>query len=371
MPWLIIVVTLVLSLADALRHRLAISPIGEAVQLARAMALPAAFSRGAPAAWLRQRDPERQRLEREHDLHPLLDLMATAPYAPDFLTPKEESVLGEFDRELADVRATRHEDARAEIERTLSQSSQLDPRVERRLRSSEATGLLADQLRLVWESLLAPSWQLVRDVLERDLLYRSRSLARGGLGALVADLAPLITLAGPELRIECTGVEATHVLDGRGLLLRPSAFIWPYATASIDSTRRAEVVYPARGVASLLWHKPTSDCALAALIGSTRAQVLAMLDEPMHTSGLARLFRRSPGNIADHLKALRDSGLIDRARIGRHVIYSRTSLGDALLVGVDPGPGAAPSMISSRRLQSWSEASGPSRGRPLPYSGGE
>jgi DNA-binding transcriptional ArsR family regulator len=328
-------ITLVLSLADVLRYRFAISPLGEVVSLTRAMALPHVFRTGTPSAWLRRHDLARRRLQAEHDLRPLLALMSADPTLPGFLTPPE-SALGDIELELEELRTTPIERARAEIEQLLVTGGRLEPEVERQLRSPDVTLRLADLLAAVWEALVEPSWPLLRDVLERDILRRSSSLAHGGLTELFDDLAPLVTLEEPELRIECPSVEATRILDGRGLLLRPSAFIWPYAAVALDENEAAELVYPARGVASLLYSEPQRfDGALATLIGSTRAQVLTMLDEPMHTSGLARLFGRSPGNIADHLKALRDSGLIDRARIGRKVVYSRTPLGDALLFGVE------------------------------------
>jgi DNA-binding transcriptional ArsR family regulator len=338
------VITLVLSLSDALRYGFVISPLSEVVQLTRAIAVPGSFTQGAPAAWLRRHELARRRLEREHDLRPLLTVMGASQYYPDFLTPVGSAVVGDIRRELTEVLATPEDRAHAEIERALTTAPLRSftppaPEVEELLRSPGVAARLAGQLLLVWSELVAPSWDRIRDVLDRDVLHRSRALARGGLAGLFDGLAPLVTLDEPELRIRCTGYDSTRALDGRGILLKPSVFAWPYTAVTLDETRPPEVIYPARGVASLFSDAPHDDAALAALIGTTRAQVLATLDEPMHTSGLARVFGRSPGNIADHLKVLRASGLIERARAGRRVIYSRTPLGEALLSGVGPAKG--------------------------------
>jgi DNA-binding transcriptional ArsR family regulator len=110
----------------------------------------------------------------------------------------------------------------------------------------------------------------------------------------------------------------------------PSAFVWPHAIAMLDD-HPPTLIYPSRGVASLFWDERGRDATLANLIGRTRSEILQAVGEPLHTTGLARLLGRSPGNIADHLHVLHESGLVARARMGRKVLYSRTPLGDTLL----------------------------------------
>jgi DNA-binding transcriptional ArsR family regulator len=323
----------VLSVADALRFRFSVSPLGEVARLARAMANPKTFAQGAHAAWLREQQPAVARLRDEHDLRPLIALLsARSDYYPDFLTPSPTTPLGEIDDELAQVRETPVEQVAYEIDACLKRMPTADTRIERQLRSREAAVLLADLLGLLWDAVLAPAWPRLRDLLERDVMHRSRVLARGGLASLFEDLEPLITLRERTLLVDLT-TEGTMVLGGGGLRLMPSAFVWPYALA-IDETPPT-LIYPSRGVASLFWTSAGGDGAVAKLIGTTRAEILELVAEPSHTSALARGLGRSPGNIADHLKVLLACGLVARARVGRTVMYSRTPLADALLAGVE------------------------------------
>jgi DNA-binding transcriptional ArsR family regulator len=137
-----------------------------------------------------------------------------------------------------------------------------------------------------------------------------------------------VWLCGRELRVR-QRTSATTKLGADGLLLIPSAFIAPRVATTIDPP---VLVYPARGTAALLGQAPAEiGPALSRLIGTTRAEILGLLDEPSSTTTLAYRMRRSPGNVADHLAVLRSAGLVARRRAGRRVLYWRTPLGQATL----------------------------------------
>ena len=329
-------ITYVLTLDDALRCRFAISPVSEVVHLARAMARPLFFREGAHVAWLKRQRTAVAELQREHDLRPLLTALGSASYYPDFFTPLQRRPLADVQDEFAAMRATGANDARRQLDFSLAQLDTVDRDVERQLRDRDALGRLINLLEVVWGCLVAPEWPRLQDILERDVLYRSRELARGGFASFVADLTPLVTLDEQRLMVQAK-TEATRVLDGQGLTLQPSAFVWPFAGTMVCPEHPATLIYPSRGVASLFWEPTDEDAALASLIGPTRAQILQELELPSHTVGLAGRFDRSPGNIADHLKVLLRTGLVTRARTGRQVTYSRTPLGDALVAGRRPG----------------------------------
>jgi DNA-binding transcriptional ArsR family regulator len=325
------VVTFVFSIDSVLHCRFGISPLGEVLQAARAVGVPAPGA--SQLAWLKQRSGILRDLHRNHDLSPLLALLPERGYVPDFLTPLPASPLADIERELEEIRQTPADRARTEIDRALEGQALERPTL-RVLRSPDAPTRLAELLILLWRRLLEPSWSSVRELLERDVAYRARRLAEGGLARLFGDLSPRVVLRGRRLRVQ-QRTTATVELGPSGLLLGPSAFIWPRVATMLEPP---VLIYPARGTAALLGHTPHEHAhSLARLIGSTRAEILSTLGEASSTTHVAHRLARSRGNVADHLAVLLEAGLVARQRAGRSVMYTRTPLGEAPLEQGEPG----------------------------------
>ena len=325
-------VTPELSVADLLHCRFAISPVGEVFEVARAIGDPAA--RAAHADWLSDRRRALERIAHTHDLRPLLAVARAHDSMPHFLRPPPSGPVAGIDLELERIRTTPAEQAYDEIDRCLRANGATEPDVARALLSRGAAKLLGDLLDAIWTGLVGPAWSGIRSCLERDILYQSRASARRGLEAVLEDVAPSLVLEPDRILVHGNGRDL-RTLDGTGMLLVPSVFMWPpVATVCSAPAAPLTIRYPARGTETLWAPRASARTGgLRRLIGDTRAQILEALDQPTHTTALALQLGRSPGNVGDHLTVLRDSGLVDKTRLGLHVLYSRTTLGEAMLRG--------------------------------------
>jgi DNA-binding transcriptional ArsR family regulator len=147
---------------------------------------------------------------------------------------------------------------------------------------------------------------------------------------MFAEIDPRVRFVAPRLLID-SAWERSMRLNGRGLLFVPSVFIWPGVAVIDHEPWQPTVIYAARGAAEL-WHPaPAAADALAALMGSRRASILAALDAPCTTQDLGYRLGVLPGNVSQHLSVLRDAGLVTRTRVGRVVLYGRSETGEMLV----------------------------------------
>jgi hypothetical protein len=315
--------------SDLASVRLSVSPLIELWQSVRALQSPVARALHSP--WL----VDAHARVRDLDVATLYALQPVQGSSPDFVHPPPDVSRGELELELARMVATPRDQIRREILSSCRRSGV--PGVLRRFVETPDAAVeeLADVLRSYWERVLGPHWDRIRTRLEGDVLYRAQQTAGGGLRALLGDIDQSIQYEDARLVIHKSWSGSVD-LRGRGLLLVPSVFVWP-AVAIIDrGPWQPTLIYPARG-SGLVWEPvgPSSD-VLAALIGARRATILASLERPCSTTDLARVLDVGPSSISQHLAVLHEAGLIERHRVGRVVLYCRSSAGKALL---DAGSG--------------------------------
>ena len=122
------------------------------------------------------------------------------------------------------------------------------------------------------------------------------------------------------------------MLGPDGVVLMPSVFNWPLVSVSRATSTQTTLLYPARGTATV-WEGGVTAApdAIEELLGPARARLLGALRSPATTSALALRFGVTPSAISQHLAVLHRSGLVDRERSGRRVLYQASELGLALL----------------------------------------
>lgn len=189
---------------------------------------------------------------------------------------------------------------------------------------------IADALWDYWRAAIEPHWTTMRGVLEDDVAHRARTLSTNGMQTLLTGLHGEVSWGDQVMRIGERGFDDRddETMDGAGMALLPSVFCWPHVVFHVDADRRANLVYPARGIGNLWGASPEEPdkSALGALLGRSRADILLALDVPRTTSDLAILLGQSPAAVSQHLSVLRRSAMATSWRAGRRVLYLRTDL---------------------------------------------
>ena len=277
--------------------------------------------------------------------------------------------VGSADEGIQELLSIGRADLRAEIDAAVHWAATAGPGVARALPSwvfrlpddREVRATFAAAVHSCCVSAISPHWSSIQRHLEAEAAVLTRRIAEHGVAHLLDTLHAHMrwydgVLCVSEPSHVCSQLAAqvfapTDVvanstgsdvyLSGRGLTLVPSVFcrrITPYLSVA-DPDAPAVLFYPAlREVtdAYRLWTRvpqASTQKALAALLGTTRAAALEVLAQPRTTTELARRLGVSPATASHHATVLRDAGLISSRRRGGAVLHAVSPLGLLLLNG--------------------------------------
>jgi DNA-binding transcriptional ArsR family regulator len=281
----------------------------------------------------------RTRVELPPTTRALLGIAPARGYSPDFLTP-QQSAEG-LDAGLEAILATDGSRLRAELGQLFA--GRTVPHWARRLATGEPAALreLTEGLKSFHRSALTPYWADIVESVRDDRVAKARTLLDTGLDGLLSSLHPLLTWADRTLELHGSHVVGELALEGRGLRLVPSFFCQAVPTVLADPELPPVLVYPIgidprrMGLGTDQRDDPAT--ALAALLGKTRAQLLAGASHGSTTTELGKHAGISPAAASYHASILRAAGLITTRRQGSAVRHTLTDLGSDLMTGQHAG----------------------------------
>jgi DNA-binding transcriptional ArsR family regulator len=327
------------------RIRFSVSPVAELSALLALVARPPQQGHARGWADLARETVGQRRLG-------LLSALAAPPYLPDFLSPPLDAEERSIQDELELVHAT--EDRRIVGEIAVIAKGRPAARIAGRplprvLTQTIDKGIsvfldrLCEEMYDLWRHTVAPRWSEIQRHMDAAISAAAITQARGGTGAMLASLHPGMGWASSTLFIQ-SRYEGTAIW-ARGAQLAPSVLATrPLTVIDVDplgdgpcSRRDPLILFPVFPVRSTRGSRPDTRTSnnLEALLGCTRARLLADLRRPCRTTDLAARHRLAPGAVSYHLGILTRAGVTTRRPTKDGVFYQASPLGLSLLAGSD------------------------------------
>lgn len=182
-----------------------------------------------------------------------------------------------------------------------------------------------------WDACMSRYWTRFKTVLDADVTFRAHELAALGPEGAVKGVLERARVEGNDVVVSMRGAyRATWDAARSPLTLLPTLVKWSH---NVPNRETADLVisYRARGRGRLSARSEDADPALAGVLGRVRTSILLNLDEPASSTAIALFMGVTVSAANQHLRALAAAGLLETARFGRYVLYSRSSIADDLL----------------------------------------